>query len=125
MFPWKGNTYYSRYVFHWLGRETHITSDMCVSRVGEHSGDMCFLGRGTHTLYITRDICFLGGGTHTCISRDMCFPCRGTNITRDMGFLCRGTHITSYKMLELNSFFNSQLSHGDDLGTSSEYGYRF
>ena len=84
---------------------------------------MCFPGRGTN---VTRDMCFLGRGTYNnYITRNMCFLGSGTPVTRYMCFPGRGTHITSYKMLELNSFFNSQLSHGDDSGTSSENGYRF
>ena len=52
---------------------------------------------------MTRDMCFPGRGTHInrdmCfafkkkIARDMCFPGRGTHLSRDMCFSGRGTHI--------------------------------
>ena len=107
-----------------LGRETHITSDMCFPTLKHNKFLLVFVyiftGKTTCRImllveqnsflvnsssHITSDMFFPGGGTHitsdmcfpgggTHITRDMCFQGRETHITRDMCFLGRGTHIT-------------------------------
>ena len=81
-----------------LGRRTHITGDMYFMGRGTHhiTREMCLLGRRTHNFlslgicvswvgehinYSCRVICFLGRETH--ITRDMCFPGTGRQITSD------------------------------------------